>query len=124
MPIKGLLQHVKSHLFSLAINVLLISVLFSTSANAIEQNTEYLDDIVQAASKAGVQVIVINPNSSVNLTPPAQPEPVPAVHKSGARKHSDLANWRAKSDKFKNEAPSLYATAAASKRRNDLYFAN
>jgi len=104
MLIKRLLQQFKSHLFSLAVNVLLISALFSTSANAIEKNTEYLDDIVQAASKAGVQVIVINPNSSVNLTPPAQLEPAPTVHKSGTRKHSDLANWRAKSDKFKNEA--------------------
>jgi len=99
MLIARLFQHFKLYAFSLAVSFLLIS----TSVSAVEQDSEYLDDIVQAASKAGVQVIVINPNTPASIDSSIQSEPTTSLN-AEQNKRSEIANWRVKSDKFKNEA--------------------
>jgi len=99
MLIARLFQYFKLYAFSLAVSFLLIS----TSVSAVEQDSEYLDDIVQAASKAGVQVIVINPNTPASIDSSIQSEPTTSLN-AEQNKRSEIANWRVKSDKFKNEA--------------------
>jgi len=99
MLIARLFQHFKLYAFSLAVSFLLIS----NSVSAVEQDSEYLDDIVQAASKAGVQVIVINPNTPASIDSSIQSEPTTSLN-AEQNKRSEIANWRVKSDKFKNEA--------------------
>jgi len=77
------------------VTVLVMSFLFlGATVNAAENDPTALDDIIQAANRAGVQVIVVNPNN-----PALQPQQPIVVDQ-----RSDLAKFRADSDQFRNAA--------------------
>jgi len=77
------------------VTVLVMSFLFlGATVNAAENDPTALDDIIQAANRAGVQVIVVNPNN-----PTLQPQQPIVVDQ-----RSDLAKFRADSDQFRNAA--------------------
>jgi small-conductance mechanosensitive channel len=74
---------------------LFLSILMSVNLAFAEQSTSNLDEIVKAAAKAGVQVVIVNPDSKVI----AEPASKPAIDQ-----RSDLATFRSDLDEFRNEA--------------------
>ena len=88
------LHQSKKFLISLVSLIVMTLVFISAAANATEKGVTALDEILQAANRAGVQVIVLNPNIPAN-------EPQTSIL---IDQRSDLAKLRADSDQFRNKA--------------------
>ncbi|MCJ8298410.1 MAG: mechanosensitive ion channel [Pseudomonadales bacterium] len=76
-------------------NVLVIALLLiSSTVIASDKNVTAMDELIQAATRANIQIIVLNPNSEMNAAP----------KEVVVDQRSDLAKFREKSDQFRNSA--------------------
>ena len=87
--------HLAAKLLISFFNVLVIALLLiSSTAIASDKNVTAMDELIQAATKANIQIIVLNPNSEMNAAP----------KEVVVDQRSDLAMFRKKSDQFRNSA--------------------
>ncbi|MEM5529461.1 mechanosensitive ion channel family protein [Gammaproteobacteria bacterium AS21] len=95
------------------ISLLAICCLFFTSPafSVQHQSEQSLEQIIQAASNAGAQVIIVKPNNSPRTidNPDASNEPQ-------VKQHSGLAKFRVESDHFRNEAQAFMLLLPQAKR--------
>lgn len=95
------------------ISLLAICCLFLTAPafSAQQQSEQSLEQIIQAASNAGAQVIIVKPNNSPRTidNPDASDEPQ-------VKKHTGLAKFRVESDHFRNEAQAFMLLLPQAKR--------
>ena len=88
------LHQSKKLLLSLITLMLLTLLFISSAANAAEKSATAMDELIQAANRAGVQVIVLNPNQ-----PASEPQQTIVLDQ-----RSGLAKLRADADQFRNKA--------------------
>ena len=87
--------HQSKKLILSLITLMLLTLLFiSSAANAAEKSASAMDELIQAANRAGVQVIVLNPNQ-----PAIEPQEIIVLDQ-----RSGLAKLRADADQFRNKA--------------------
>ncbi|MEH6442499.1 MAG: mechanosensitive ion channel domain-containing protein [Oceanospirillaceae bacterium] len=78
-----------------SLNILaLILLVFCSATIASQKDASAMDELIQAATRADIQIVVLNPNNPINT-----PEKEPVIDR-----RSDLAKLRIESDQFRNSA--------------------
>jgi small-conductance mechanosensitive channel len=87
--------HLAGKPLTCCLNILALTLLvFCSAAIASQKDTSAIDELIQAATRADIQIVVLNPKNPINT-----PKKETAVDS-----RSDLAKLRIESDQFRNSA--------------------